>query len=324
MLDDFRTLFKKQPQGQDLRDRFELGNSDSLSGALRKKTHIISVVNQKGGCGKTTTAINLAAGLAKHGQRVLLIDLDPQCHASLGIGIESHSLTHSVYDVLARNLDLDQVILPTYLDNLDIAPATTLLTGAQLEVADLLGREGLLRTSVYKMLHTRRGRSYDYILIDCSPSLNLITINGLATSQHILIPIQAHYFSLEGMKELFSTVRLVKDRINPELQVLGILTTIFDTRAKMCRRVASQLKDYFEEKVFDTVIRINMALVEATAHGKAIFDFAPGSKGTKDYEELTKEVMEAIQMAAQPGRYGVSPGDMSLTEAAVSRDLGVL
>lgn len=298
MLDDFRSLFKKQPREADPR-RYEAASSDLLGGGPRKKTHIIAVVNQKGGCGKTTTCINLAAGLAKKNQRVLVIDLDPQCHASLGIGIESYSLTHSVYDVLVKNFDLDQVILPTYLNNLDIAAATTMLTGAQLEIADLLGREGLLRTAVYKMLNTRRGKAYDYILIDCSPSLNLITINGLAVAQHILIPIQAHYFSLEGMKELFSTVRLVKERINAELQVLGILTTIFDTRAKMCRRVATQLKDYFEEKVFDTVIRQNMALVEATAHGKAIFDFAPGSKGAKDYEELTKEVIEATRYQAE-------------------------
>ncbi len=298
MLDDFRSLFKKKPRLQNDLDRLELGH-DILSGTPRKRTHIIAVVNQKGGCGKTTTCINLAAGLAKKGHRVLIMDLDPQCHASLGIGIEPHSLTQSIYDVLVRSADLDQVILPTYLENLDIAPATNLLTGAQLEIADLLGREGLLRTAVYKMLNTKRGRSYDYILIDCSPSLNLITINGLAVAQNILIPVQAHYFSLEGMKELFSTIRLVKDRVNPELQVLGILTTIFDTRAKMCRRVALQLKDYFEEKVFDTVIRMNMALVEATASGKAIQDFASGSKGAKDYDELTQEVIEACRYQAE-------------------------
>ncbi len=267
---------------------------------------VIVVVNQKGGCGKTTTCINLSAGLAKRGLRVLLIDLDPQAHSSLGLGLDVHNLSVSIYDVLVKNRELYQAILPSYLKGLDIAPATSLLTGAQLEIADLLGRESLLRSNVWRMLNTKV-RQYDYVVMDCSPSLNLITINGLVAAQWVLIPIQAHYFSLEGMRELLSTIRTVKERINEELDVLGILPTIFDSRTRMSREVLSQLKEYFKEKLFKSIIRMNITLADASAHGKSIFDHDPTSNGAKDYAFLVNEVLGltrpelASKLSGEPG-----------------------
>jgi len=165
-----------------------------------------------------------------------------------------------------------------------------MLSGAQLEIADLLGREGILRTAVYKMINTGRA-VYDYVIIDCSPSLNLLTINALVTANFILVPIQTHYFSLEGMREIFSTIRIVKERLNMGLQILGILPTLFDRRTRMNREILSQIQDYFKDKVFQSVIRMNIKLAEASANRKAIFDYAPSSNGAKDHAALAKEVI---------------------------------
>jgi len=254
------------------------------------KTDIIVIANQKGGCGKTTTAINLSAALAAKGFRVLLLDLDAQSHASLGLGVDTDSLTYSVYDVVVKNLGLENSIVPTYIKNLDVAPATSMLTGAQLEIADLLGREVILKTAVYKMLNTKQ-KEYDYIIIDCSPSLNLLTVNGLTAAKFLLVPMQTHYFSLEGMKELFSTIKIVRERLNSNLEMLGILPTLFDTRTRMNRDILNQIKDYFKERVFQTVIRMNIKLAEAQTHKKSIFEYDKGSNGAKDYLSLTEEVV---------------------------------
>jgi chromosome partitioning protein len=261
------------------------------------KSTIIAVVNQKGGVGKTTTCINLASGLARKGFKVLIIDLDPQSNASLGLNVNTDQYSQTIYDVFVNNIDLENAIVPTYIKNLDIAPASSLLTGAQLEIADLLGRERLLRTSVWKMLNSH-ARFYDYVLMDCSPSLNLLTINGLVAAQCILIPIQAHYFSLEGMKELFSTLKVVRDRINSELEILGILPCIVDIRKKMAREMLEQLHDYFKDKMMKTVIRMNITLAEAAAHGQSIFDFSPQCHGARDYSQLVDEVVRLTKPAA--------------------------
>ena len=265
-------------------------SSDVLYNKPTNKTTIIVIVNQKGGVGKTTTCINLASGLARKNFKVLIIDLDAQSNASLGLNVNTDQYSTSIYDVMVNNLDLEQVIVPTYVKNLDIAPASSMLTGAQLEIADLLGRERLLRTSVCKMLNAHV-RYYDYILMDCSPSLNLLTINGLVAAQCVLVPIQAHYFSLEGMKELFSTLKVVRDRINSELEILGILPCIVDIRKKLTRQMLDQLKDYFKEKMFQNVIRMNITLAEASSHGQNIFDFNPYCNGAKDYGQLVEEVI---------------------------------
>ena len=279
MFDDVKAFFNKK-------DR------DEASAGI--VTSVITIANQKGGCGKTTTAINLSAGLAAKGFKVLLMDLDAQSHASLGIGVEVDKLACSIYDVLVKNLSLENAIFSTYVKNLDIVPATTMLSGAQLEIADLLGREGILRTALYKVLNTGK-RRYDYVIIDCSPSLNLLTINGLVAASHVLVPIQTHYFSLEGMRELFSTISIVKERLNYQLEVLGMVPTLFDGRTRMSRDILAQIREYFKEKALQTVVRMNIKLAEASANKKSVFDHAPDSNGAKDYASLTDEVAVLTQ-----------------------------
>ncbi len=224
------------------------------------------------------------------GLKVLIIDLDAQAQASLGVGINTDELKYSIYDVMVKNLELQSVIVPTNIQNLDIAPASSILTGAQLEMANLLGREWILRTSIYKMINTGT-KNYDYIIMDCSPSLNLTTINGLASAQFILIPAQTHYFSLEGMKELLSTIKIVKERLNPQLQILGILPTLYDVRTRISREILNQMRKHFGDKVFKTTIHTNIKLVEAQVHQQSIYEFAPNSNGVRDYLALSEEVV---------------------------------
>jgi chromosome partitioning protein len=261
------------------------------------KTKIIALANQKGGCGKTTTAINLSAALSKKGVNILLIDLDPQSHATLGLGIDNENLRYSVHDVLVRGLELERATLSTYLKGLDICPAVPMLTGTQLEIANLVGRESILSLAIHKMLNTHN-RSYDYIIIDTSPSLNLLTLNGLVAAGLVLVPIQTHYFSLEGMKELFMTINIVKERLNPRLELLGIVATLYDGRTNMSKNILKEIREYFNEKAFSTVIPINIKLCEASAQKKSIFDYAPNTKAAKNYMVLADEVWALTQDAS--------------------------
>ncbi len=282
-----------------LRKIFKSKDGYSADEKLQSKTTVIAIVNQKGGCGKTTTCINLSGALAKKGFKVLIIDLDPQSNASLGIGVHVSSAPASVYDVLVKGADLERVILNTYDPNLDIVPASSMMTGVQLEIADVLGRERLLRSNIYRMINSR-ARYYDYIIMDCSPSLDLLTVNGLVAAQRVLIPIQVHYFSLEGMKELFSTIQVVKDRLNSSLEILGILPALIDLRMRMSMEVLAQVRDYFKEKVFRTFIHLDNSLIEATAHGRSVFDTDPSSDGAKDYWALADEVIALTRYVAVP------------------------
>ena len=294
MFKDFRALFRKKDVKKP--DEPHLKTTDRVFSPREDRqidTAIIAIANQKGGCGKTTTAINLSAALADKGYKILLIDLDAQAHASLGLGVDLDRLTYSIYEVMVKGLGLEDAIVPTATDNVDVVAATHMLTGAQLEISDLLGRESILHTAIYRMLATSKKR-YDYIILDCSPSLNLLTINGLTSAKSLLIPIQTHYFSLEGMKELFSTIKIVKERLNPQLEILGILPTLFDKRTRMNKEILSQIKDYFKDKLFKTQIRMNVKLAEAQVYRKSILAYDRTSNGAQDYLALADEIISLI------------------------------
>lgn len=295
MLDDLKKIIKRLNELDVAKDVTPVPAAQppkEESRMFNVSRQIIAVTNQKGGCAKTTTSVNLSGCLASKGFRVLLIDLDPQAHASLGLGIDKDNVERTIYDVLMNNVSLEDVILKTGVERLDVAPSNSILSGAQLELATVLGRENVLRIAVRKLLLRQ---DYDFIIFDCNPSLNLVTINALVAADSILIPIQAHYYSLEGMKELFSTIDIVKERLNPDLQVLGILATLYDMRTKISAKMLEQIREYFKGMVFNTVIRNNVKLCEAPIYKKPIHLYDDRSAGSKDYFSLTDEVIAKTQ-----------------------------
>ncbi len=248
---------------------------------------IIAIVNQKGGCGKTTTAINLSACLASRETRTLLIDLDPQSNATLGLGIEAEP-GRSIHRILVDDeYSTADAVYPTGVYNLDLIPATILLSGTDLDLANTMGREIILKNKIASLT----GR-YDYIIIDCAPSLSLLTVNALAAADEVLIPTQAHYYALEGMKLLFQTINIVKSRLNYRLAIMGILPTFYDARTAICQDVLRGLREYFGSRVFRTVIRVNSKLAEAPSASEPIHLYAPGSRGAADYGSLADEIIE--------------------------------
>ncbi len=289
----------------------EVGGPQKIEVPLEEKpldTKIISILNQKGGCGKTTTVINLSACLAEMGYKSLIIDLDPQAHSSLGLGIKTENLDKHIYHVLRHpELSIIDVIHDTYSEHLKIAPSNTLLSSSLIDFVNSIGREGLLKE------HTDKCRGqFDFILIDCPPSLNLLTINALTASNDIIVPIQTHYYSLEGMKELFKTVDRVKSRLNPQLEIFGILATLYDMRTKVGRTMLSSLKEYFKEKMFDAVIRINSALAEAPIYGKPVIMYDAASRGAQDYKKLAEEIL--IRYGESRKEQGAGTGILDLRE----------
>ena len=248
---------------------------------------VISVVNQKGGVGKTTTAVNLATYLAALGKFVLLVDLDPQANATSGVGIRYQDLEKSIYDVLIGRESFRSIILPHALDGLKIAPASNPLAGASVELVNLERREFRLYDSMHEVRH-----EYDYIIIDCPPSLGLLTINGLVAADELLIPVQAEYYALEGLGQLMSTIELLQQNIKPNLEILGAVLTMFDGRNKLSEQVMHELYRYFPNKIFRSVIPRNIRLTEAPSYGKSILHYDPRSKGAKAYERLARELLE--------------------------------
>ena len=255
---------------------------------------VVALANQKGGVGKSTTAINLAASLAFQDQRVLLIDLDPQGNASSGLGIERGDIEVSVYDVILKESALEDAIEPTSVRNLYGIPATIDLAGAEIELVSLFSRETRLRSAIEEC-----EQEFDVILIDCPPSLGLLTVNALAAAGEVLIPIQCEYYALEGLSQLLQNVELVTANLNPELKVGGVVLTMYDARTKLSKDVAAQVREYFGEVAYRTVIPRSVRLSEAPSYGEPIEAFDPMSRGAIAYRHLGREFLKRKQAAEE-------------------------
>ncbi|MGM0379286.1 MAG: ParA family protein [Bacillota bacterium] len=248
---------------------------------------ILSVFNQKGGVGKTTTVINLSSYLNHFDKKVLIVDMDPQGNATSGIGIEDkNNLDHTIYEALVDNTEVDNCIIETEYENLYILPSNINLAGAEVEISRMINRDYLLK-DILDLVKS----SFDYILIDCPPALSVLTINALAASDGVIIPIQTEYYALEGVSELINTCKLVQKRINTDLVIDGVLITMKDKRTNLSSEVEENVREYFKDKVYDTVIPRNIRLAEAPSFGVPILDHSPNSKGAKAYLSLAKEVL---------------------------------
>lgn len=245
---------------------------------------IISLFNQKGGVGKTTSAVNIGAGLAQLGQRVLLIDMDPQANLSISLGFAADESGLSVYELLDGKVSTAQTIRSR--NGLEVITSAIQLAGAELQFAGVPGREMLLRDALRDLA------DYDFVFIDCPPSLGLLTLNALTASHGIIIPIQAEFLPLQGLVQLMETVAIVKRRLNPVLDIIGVITTFYDPRKVLQRQVMDRIKERFGRKVYSSTIRVNVALAEAPSTGKSIFEYQPDSHGAKDYLSLCREILE--------------------------------
>jgi len=247
----------------------------------------IAIVNQKGGVGKTTTAVNLGAYLAWLGKFVLLIDIDPQANATSGLGIDVNNVTKGVYNTLVEPVTLREIIIGANQPGYKVAPSTPDLAGARVELVNLENREYRLRDALMEVKN-----DYDYILIDCPPSLDLLTVNGLVAADEVVVPVQAEYMALEGLGQLMHTVNLIKENLKPELSVLGAVITMYDKRNKLSRDVLNELKQHFPSRLFNTLIPRNIRITEAPSFGQTILSYDAASIGAKAYENLAREIIE--------------------------------
>ncbi len=256
-------------------------------------THIIAVTNQKGGVGKTTTAISLSACLADCGKRTLLVDLDPQGNATSGLGIDKTSLTKNLYDCLIEHTPMTEVVQNTMIKKLAVIPATMDLAGAAVELVTVPQREYVLKNVLSAYLQSLK-KPYDYVIMDCPPSLGLLTVNALAAADSVLIPVQCEFYALEGLAQLMQTVEMVRSSLNDKLHLLGLLMTMYDGRTNLSIQVTEEVKKYFSGQVFQTIIPRNVRLGEAPSHGEPITIYDPHSKGAEVYKKLAKEVIRRV------------------------------
>jgi len=267
---------------------------------------IIAICNQKGGTGKTTSAINLAAYIALLEKKVLIVDLDPQANTTSGLGINKHSVGKSTYHVLLEELEISEIIQKTAINNLCLAPSSLDLTGAEIELVSALGREYRLKRALQK-----EKENFDFIIIDSPPSLGLLTINSLCAADSVLIPVQCEYYALEGVSQLANTINLVKNNLNPGLAIEGVLLTMADFRTNLTKEVVAEVRNYFKEKVYKTVIPRSIRLSEAPSYGKPIVLYDEDSLGAQKYEELTREIL------------GLSPRENRLDNSEVKSVLNI-
>jgi chromosome partitioning protein len=257
---------------------------------------VIAIANQKGGVGKTTTAINLAASLAATERATLLIDIDPQANCTSGIGIETKEVETSIYEVLIGEVDVREAAQQTEMPFLDAVPSHINLVGAEVEMIDVMEREQILLNAL-----ERARRKYDFIVIDCPPSLGLLTLNSLTAANSVLVPVQAEYFALEGLGQLLNTIKIVRQHLNPELEIEGVLLTMFDTRLRLSNQVAQEVRRYFGEKVFETIVQRNVRISEAPSFGKPVILYDATCKGARNYMALAREILDANQRFLQRG-----------------------
>jgi len=250
-------------------------------------TKVIAIANQKGGVGKTTTAINLASSLAVLEKKVLLIDADPQANATSGTGFDLKNIKTSIYECLIDEVNPKDIILNTSTENLDIIPSHIDLVGAEIEMLNQPNRENLMKLVINKVKD-----DYDFILLDCSPSLGLLTVNALTASDSVIIPVQSEYYALEGLGKLLNTIKIIQTRLNPDLQIEGFLLTMFDSRTNLSNQVVEEVKKHFESMVFETIIQRNVKLAEAPSHGVSIIEHDAASKGAVNYLNLAREILQ--------------------------------
>jgi chromosome partitioning protein len=251
---------------------------------------VIAIANQKGGVGKTTTAINLAASLAATEHSTLLLDIDPQANCTSGVGLEAEEVEASIYEVLIGEVPAAEAVVTTEMPFLDVIPSHINLVGAEIEMIDEMQREEILSSALPQIR-----RKYDFVVIDCPPSLGLLTLNSLTAANSVLIPVQAEYFALEGLGQLLNTIKIVRQHLNPDLEIEGVLLTMFDTRLNLSNQVAQEVRRYFGDKVFETIVQRNVRLSEAPSFGKPAILYEASSKGAKNYIALAREILEGNQ-----------------------------
>lgn len=262
-----------------------MGKKDGKRKKPDQPTRVISIINQKGGVGKSTTAVNLSAALAEKGYKVLVVDFDPQGNATSGLGVDKSSIEQSVYDAILNDVTASEAVLETTSNKVSILPSTIQLAGAEVELVSAMAREMRLKEALQPIKD-----DYDFIFIDCPPSLGILTINALTASDSILVPIQCEFYALEGVSKLLESMKMVKARLNPNLDIFGILMTMYDSRTSLSKQVADEVKNYFGDKMFKTLIPRNVRLSEAPSYGMSIIEYDKSSKGAEAYRELAKEV----------------------------------